>query len=229
MHKGRMKTSSREISEDEWRLHARAGCMATFITWLGNSRCELSLLCWGFSPGRRCKTRASPVSCIVSSAYQMRVFLRETSPNHSRELWVAILPPKPLTGCIDDYCGDLWAEHTSVTYKQCAEAVVVQTPDPTHWLWSQSVTPLCPTLCDPMDYSTPGLPVLHCLPEFAQTHVHWVNDAIQSSFPLFPSSLALSLSKYLGLCQWANSLHQVAKVLELQLQSFQWIFRTDFL
>ena len=229
MHKGRMKTSSREISEDEWRLHAWAGCMATFITWLGNSRCELSLLCWGFSPGRRCKTRASPVSCIVSSAYQMRVFLRETSPHHSRELWVAILPPKPLTGCIDDYCGDLWAEHTSVTYKQCAEAVVVQTPDPTHWLWSQSVTPLCPTLCDPMDYSTPGLPVLHCLLVFAETHV--IESIMLSNYPILCHPLIFLPQSFQGLFQWISSLHQVAKVLELQLQhqSFQWIFRVDFL
>ena len=57
-----------------------------------------------------------------------------------------------------------------------------------------SVTWSRPTLCNPMDCSTPGFPVLHCLPEFAQTHVHWVSDAIQSSHPLLPSSpLALNL------------------------------------
>ena len=63
-----------------------------------------------------------------------------------------------------------------------------------------------------MNSGTPGFPVLHCLPEFAQTHVHWVNDAIKSPHPLLPtSSLALSFSQYHGLFQWVGSLHQVAK------------------
>ena len=83
-----------------------------------------------------------------------------------------------------------------------------------------------------MDCNTPGLPVHHQLPEFTQTHVHWVNDAIQPSHPLSsPSSLAFNLSHHQGLFQWVSSLHQVAKVLEFQLQhqSFQWISTTDFL
>ena len=87
-------------------------------------------------------------------------------------------------------------------------------------------------LCDPMDCSTPGLPVHHQFPEFAQTHVHWVNDAIQPSHPLSsPSSPALDLSQHQGLFQWLSSSYQVAKVLEFQLQhqSFQGIFRVDFL
>ena len=77
-----------------------------------------------------------------------------------------------------------------------------------------------------MDCSTPGLPVLHNLPEFAQTHVHWVSDAIQPSHPLLsPSSLALNLSQHQGLFQSVGSSHQVAKVLVLQLQylSSQWM------
>ena len=78
----------------------------------------------------------------------------------------------------------------------------------------------------------PGFPVFHCLPELAQILVHWVSDAIQPSHPL--SSLsppAFNLSQNQGLFQWVNSSHQVAKVLGLQLQhqSFQWLFRTDFL
>ena len=83
-----------------------------------------------------------------------------------------------------------------------------------------------------MDCSTPGFPVLHHLPELAQTHVHRVGDAIQASHPLSsPSPPALSLSQHQGLFQWVSSSHQVAKILEfqLQLQSFQWIFRTNFL
>ena len=95
-----------------------------------------------------------------------------------------------------------------------------------------SVAQSCPTLCHPMDCSTPGLPAHHQLPELAQTHVHRVGDAIQSSYPLLsPSPPAFNLSQHQGLFQWASSSHQVAKILEFQLQhqSFQWIFRTDFL
>ena len=87
------------------------------------------------------------------------------------------------------------------------------------------------TLCNPMDCSTPGFLVLHCLPEVAQTHVHWVSDAIQPSRPLLPPSLpSLSLSQHQGLFQWVSFSHQGAKILELQLQhqSFQWIFRVDW-
>ena len=80
------------------------------------------------------------------------------------------------------------------------------------------------SLCDPMDCSTPGFPVLHHLPELAQTHVHWVGDAIQPFCPLSsPSPPALNLAQHQGLFKWVGSLHQVAKVLELQHQSFQWI------
>ena len=89
------------------------------------------------------------------------------------------------------------------------------------------VAKLCPTVCDLMNCNTPGLPILHCLPEFAQTQVHWVGDAIQPSYPLSPPSPpALNLSQHQGLFQWISSLHQVTKVseLELQQQSFQWIF-----
>ena len=87
-------------------------------------------------------------------------------------------------------------------------------------------------LCDPMDCSMPGFPVHHQLQELAQTHVHWVGDAIQPSHPLLlPSPPAFNLSQHQGLFQWVSSSHQVAKVLELHLQhqSFQWVFRTDFL
>ena len=87
-------------------------------------------------------------------------------------------------------------------------------------------------LCDPMDSSMPGLPVHHQLLEFTQSHVHWVGDAIQPSHPLStPYSPTFSLSQHQGLFQWVSSSHQVAKVLEFQLQhqSFQWIFKTDFL
>ena len=81
-----------------------------------------------------------------------------------------------------------------------------------------------------MACSTPGFPVLHCPLEFAQTHVYWLGDAIQPSHPLSSPSLpAFNLSQYQGLFKWVSSLNQLAIVLELQHQFFQWIFRVDFL
>ena len=77
----------------------------------------------------------------------------------------------------------------------------------------------CSTLCNPLDYSMPGFPVLHHLLELAQTHVHWVNDAIQPSYSLSSPSSAFNLSQPQGLFQWVGSSHQVAKVLEPQHQS----------
>ena len=109
------------------------------------------------------------------------------------------------------------------------------------WYWSKtigggissvSVAQLCLTLCEPMDCSTPGLPIHHQLPEFTQSHVHWVGEVIQPSHPLSsPSPPALNLSQHQGLFKWVSSSHEVAKVLEFQLQhqSFQWTFKTDFL
>ena len=87
-----------------------------------------------------------------------------------------------------------------------------------------SVAQSCLTLCKPMDCSTPGLPVHHQLPEFTQTHVHWVGDAIRPPHPLLsPSPPTFNLSQHQGLFKWVGSSHQVAKVLEFQLQhqSFQ--------
>ena len=95
-----------------------------------------------------------------------------------------------------------------------------------------SVTQSCPTLCNPMNRSAPGLPVHHQFSEFTQTHVHRVGDAILPSHPrLSPSPPAPSPSQHQGLFQWVSSSHQVAKVLEFQLQhqSFQCTLRTDLL
>ena len=95
-----------------------------------------------------------------------------------------------------------------------------------------SVAQSCPTLCDPVSRSTPGLPVHHQLRAFTQTHVHWVSDAIQPSHPVSsPSPPAPNPSQHLGLFQWVNSSHEVAKVLEFQLWhlSFQWTPRADLL
>ena len=105
----------------------------------------------------------------------------------------------------------LWTARTSVQFSTVAQS--------------------CPTLGNPMDCSTPGLSVHHQLPEFTQTHIHWVGDAIQPSHLLSsPSPPAFNLSQQQGLFKWVSSSHQVAKVLEFQLlhQSFQRTFRTDF-
>ena len=95
-----------------------------------------------------------------------------------------------------------------------------------------SVTQSCPTLWDPMNHSMPGLPVHHHLPEFTQTRVHQVSDANQPSHPgSSPSPPAPNPSQHQGLFQWVSSSHEVAKVLEFQLQhqSFQWTPRADLL
>ena len=111
-------------------------------------------------------------------------------------------------------------------YNELVHSKVIMAVDDRFSSASQS----CPTLCDPMGCSTPGFPVLHLL-ELAQTHVHWISDTIQPSHPLLPpSSPAFSLSQHHGLFQWVGSFHQVAKVLELQLQhqSFSWVLHQSF-
>ena len=93
-----------------------------------------------------------------------------------------------------------------------------------------SGTQSCPTLCDPMNRSTPGVPVHHQLSEFTQTHVHRVGNAIKPSHPLSsPSPPAPNPSQHQSIFQWVNSSHEVAKVLEFQHRSFQWTPRTDLL
>ena len=103
----------------------------------------------------------------------------------------------------------------------------------TNWVMRETpVAKSSPTLHDSMDYNPPEFPVTHHLPDFAQVHVHCIGDAIQPSHPLLPPSpSAFNLSQHQGLFQWVDSSHQVAKVLEFQLQhqSFQWVFRIDFL
>ena len=105
-------------------------------------------------------------------------------------------------------------------------------PEIDHSVQFSSVSQSCQTLCDPTDCSMPGFPVHHQFPELAQTDVHRVSDDIQPSYPLSSPSLpAFSLSQHQGFFQWVSSSHQVGKILDFQLQhqSFQWIFRTNFL
>ena len=108
-----------------------------------------------------------------------------------------------------------WSRQLLSKLSRCLERTMLW-GSPNEFRFS-SVTQSCMTLCDPMDCSTPGLPVHHQLPEFTQTHVHWVGDAIQPSHPLSsPSPPAFNLSQHQGLFQWVSSSHQVAKVLKLE-------------
>ena len=127
---------------------------------------------------------------------------------------------QPRRGPSSDYAGILILDSRTVRNK----CLLFKPPQ------FSSVAQSCPTLCNPMNSRTPGLPVHHQLPEFTQTHVHRVGDAIQPSHSLSSfSPLTFNLSQYQGLFQWISSSHQVAPELEFQLQhqSFQWIFRTD--
>ena len=123
---------------------------------------------------------------------------KEQLPNNFKQ----ILGLRKGWGCIKKYKNQQW--------KFCSTA--------NHPASFSSVAQSCPTLCDPMNLSTPGLPVHHQLPEFTQTHVHRVGDAIQPSHPLSsPSPPAPNPSQHQSLFHWVKSSHEVAKVLEFQL------------
>ena len=122
-----------------------------------------------------------------------------------------ITEPKPVCSC-----------SASVSYKHIMQWSTASKTVLCPAALLQSVSPVAqsrPTLCDPMDCSMPGLPVHHQLPELAETHVHRVSDAIQPSHPLSsPSPPSPNPSQHQGLFQWVSSSHEVAKVLEFQLQ-----------
>ena len=115
----------------------------------------------------------------------------------------------------------LRSKHLLISWLQSLSAVILSSVQFSHSVMSDSFWP--------HNHRMPGLSIDHQLPEFTQTHVHWVGDAIQWSNSLSPPSPALNLSQDQGLLQWVRSSHQVVRVLELQLQhqSFQWVFRID--
>ena len=121
-------------------------------------------------------------------------------------------------------------DQTHISFLSCSCRRILTTEPPGKptilYTWNQydilnqfsSVTQSCPTLWDPTDCSTPGLPIHHQLPEFTQTHIHWVSDAIQPSHPLLsPSPPAFNLFQHQGLFEWVSSSREVARILEFQL------------
>ena len=143
-------------------------------------------------------------------------------------LGVGVEPLKSRRGMCREvvYWASIWGQHEQGRGRQ--GKVIwerAETTSEKKSLWMEvgfqfsSVAQLCLTLCDPMDCSTPGFPVHHHLLELAQTHVHWVDDAIQPSHLLLsPSPPAFNHSQHQGLLKWVSSSHQVVKVLESQLQ-----------
>ena len=126
--------------------------------------------------------------------------------------------------CLNCHGGVFWGRDPTYFPRGCKIAPVGLFSSFTYSVQFSSVTQSSPTLCDPMNHSTPGLPVHHQLPEFTQTHVHRVNDAIQTSHPLSPLSPPVpNPSQHQSLFPWVNSSYEVAKVLEFQLyhHSFQ--------
>ena len=140
--------------------------------------------------------------------------------------------------------------HFCLTTKQILQCILISIDKVFfHWTWAvcllflvcmlvqfSSVAQWCPTLWDLMKRNTSGLPVHHQLPEFTQTHIHWVRDAIQPSHPpSSPSPPALNLSQHQGLFKWVSSLNQVAKILEFSFnigtsnEHPGMIFRMDWL
>ena len=126
-----------------------------------------------------------------------------------QEYWSGSLCPPP------GHLPNPGIEPSSLVYPELAEGLFTTTTTLEATQKSvqfSAVTRLCSTLCNPMDCGMPGLPVYHRLPEFTQTHVHWVSDAIQPSHPLSsPSPPPFNLSQNQGLFRWISSLHQVAK------------------
>ena len=173
---------------------------------------------------RFCHSRHKSLQWFPSTLKKKKKKNKEKEKQKKTKL-LSSLEDFPILHMLSSYLSD------TIFYSPCSLCLTPTVPLPS----AQSVSSIaqsCPTLCNPMNHSTPGLPVHHQLPEFTQTNAHQVSDAIQPPNPLSsPSPLALNPSQHQGLSQRVNSSHEVAKVLEFQLQhqSFQWTPRTDLL
>ena len=125
------------------------------------------------------------------------------------ELWFFHTPPLHLSSH-SPFPPVLWSPSLTDQPWDTSKASLVQLPLVLSPCYCCSITELCPTLCDPINCSMSGFPVLHYHPEFAPKYVHWVSDAIQPSHSLSSPSV-LDLSQHQGLFQWVSSSHQVAK------------------
>ena len=132
----------------------------------------------------------------------------------------------------EDPGGLQFMESKGVRYDWAANTTIINATTATSYLLFCSVAKWCPTLCYPVDCGTPGFPVLHYLPEFAQTHVHWFRDAFQPSHPLLPlllpeifPSIRVFSNEWALCIRWSK----YWSFIQLQHQSFQRIFRVDFL
>ena len=187
-------------------------CICNYIIWLLHySQRKLVNLC-GILKSKRAGKQINKAKCLLTyNQYGMRYFWKK----YYRETEVSI--PSIVSFLVEICLYQHWLWHFPVSWThynilqiklRCSHADG----------WVSSVAQSCPTLCDPMNRSTPGLPVHHHLPEFTQTHVHQVRDAIQPFHSLSsPSSPAPNPSQHQSLFQWVNATHEVAKVLELQL------------
>ena len=163
-------------------------------------------------------------SCVAPPQWSSVPFLLQTSclqRERTTCLETTLLrhnQPHSLPQNVIKYLYWQWARFNDFIYHDISVLNIALEHTVKFWVFEyqySSVAQSCPTLCDPMNRSTPGLPVYHQLPEFTQTHVHRVHDAIQPSHPLSsPSPPAPNPSQHQSLFQWVNSSHEVAKVLE---------------
>ena len=207
-----------------WALFPGCQRLSFLPDWMGTESSDLSIASWpnqAFETGQSCWW-AERVTLIL---YLIIATLANLETMYTLK-WVKLyLIQEPFQGLFQPVLVDL----TSGSILCIVKCHFFSVSFLKHQF--SSVAQLCLTLCDPMNCSTPGLPVHHQLLEFTQTHVHLVGDAIQPSHPLSsPSPPALNPSQHKSLFQWVNSLHEGAQVLEFQLyQSFQWTPRTDLL
>ena len=203
----RSRKQSPVISDSEWRLVPPSSWDATLVwcfDWAG--------------PQSVPPTNSISFSSKAEFLFHVTLWLMKQEDNKFQDLcWRYVW----------SLSSDHQAPKGSLQAYQRREAIMMLIKFPVLWRESESVScsvqfssvpQSCPTLCDPMNCSTPDFPVHHHLPEFTQTHVHRVGDAIQPSHPLSsPSPPVPNPSQHQSLFQWVNSSHEVAKVLEFQL------------